>query len=68
MLFPRIELLHLLPCNSLTFLGVRSGYAVGETLLLNAEGEASALIIAEHLAKLWVLFRERKQPVLRLVL
>ena len=56
MLFPRIELLHLLPCNSLTFLVVRSGYAVGETLLLNAEGETSALVIIGQLAELRVFF------------
>ena len=30
---------------------------------MNAEGEASALVIAEHLAQLRVLFRERKEAV-----
>ena len=62
-LFLCIELLHLLPRNSLTFLGVRCGDTIGEVLLLNAEGKTSALIVAEHLAQLRMLLRERKQSV-----
>ena len=62
-LFPRIELLHLLPRNSLAFLRVRCGDTIGEVLLLNAEGKTSSLVIAEHFAQLRVLVGERKQSV-----
>ena len=58
-----IELLHILPRNSLAFLGVRGGVAIGEVLLLNSEGEASALVIIGQLAELRVLLRESKEPV-----
>ena len=47
----------------LAFLGVRRGYTIGEVLLSNAEGEASALVIIGQLAELWVLLRESKEPV-----
>ena len=62
-LFPRIKLLHLLPCYSLAFLGVRGGDAIGEVLFLNAEGESSESVIICLLAQLRILIREGKEPV-----
>ena len=53
--FSRIELVHFSPCRCLAFLGVRGGDAIGEVLLLNAEGETSALVIIGQLAQLRVL-------------
>ena len=63
--FSRIELVHFSPCSCLAFLGVRCGDAIGEVLLLNAEGEASALVIAEHLAQLRMFLRKRKQSIFK---
>ena len=51
------------PRNRLTSLGVRCGYTIGETLLLNAERESSALVIVGQLTQLRVLLREGKELV-----
>lgn len=53
--FSRIELVHFSPCRCLAFLGVRSYQAIGETSLLNAEGESSESVIICLLAQLRVL-------------
>jgi len=59
-----IHLLHLHSCRCLTLLRVRYGDVIGEVLLLNAEGEASALVIIGQLVQLWVLLRKGKELVL----
>ena len=62
-LFLRIQFVHLRPCHCLSFIWIRLDQAISKAFLLNAEGKTSALVIAESLAQLRVLFRERKQSV-----
>ena len=62
--FSRIELVHFSPCRCLAFLGVRSYQTIGETSLLNAEGESSESVIICLLAQLRVLFRKCKESIL----